>query len=71
MDFREVFSLFIKDDHINITNGVTIHVDVFQELFQSVSEPSYDAFCAVDGGVKGYNEFFDKCKNKGVLTDGR
>ena len=61
---REMFG-----DVIQLSQYCFITAEDFFEIFKEVNDPkSYDEYVAIDGGVKGYKDFFDKYKQKGILN---
>ena len=65
MNMREIFKKFIFGSWLILPDGQSVSLDTFQEMFGEAK--TYHEFVAVDGGTKGYKEFFDHCQEQGVL----
>lgn len=63
----------VKDGYIILQtypDGSPFHgVDIptFVQLFSSVTNPTYDALVAADGGKMGYKPFLDQWKEEGLI----
>jgi hypothetical protein len=67
MTKNDVISIF-NDDIIILPNGSSVSAEDFAEVFTDApGNPSYNDLLTIDGGTKGYKEFLDKCKAKGIL----
>ena len=68
-DVLNVFASHIIANDLFLPDGSMVDVEDFAEMFKEVSNPtSYEEYMQIDGGIKGYKFFFDKCKEEGVLA---
>ena len=71
MTTQDVVRMFLLNDEldqIRISEYAYVSAHKFAELFASApTEPSYQDLMDVDGGVMGYAQFLESCKNKGIL----
>lgn len=51
---------------VHVAPGIKVPVETFKTVFEGCV--TYDDFMAVDKGILGYKQFFDKCVEDGVLT---
>jgi len=52
-----------------LPSGSTVPAFVFAQLFKDAgSDPTYVNLVDLDGGKLGYKDFFDKCKEQGILN---
>lgn len=70
VDVYTVFKPHIMDDQIDIGDAQFVSVDFFTMLFASASSPTptYQELITIDGGTKGYKNFFDQCKSEGLIV---
>ena len=53
---------------IQLNPVCVVSAENFSEVFSEASgQPNYNELIQLDGGVKGYKDFFDKCKLEGIL----
>lgn len=64
---REIFKKFILNDiYIDLQNGSIVRIETFVNMFNA--NPTYANLIAIDGGIKGYEDFFGLCKAEGILV---
>jgi len=68
MNIEDIQLTFGVDDLIKLPSGNVVKVERFQELFKEANKkPTYNELIIIDGGKKGYKDFFNECKEQGIL----
>jgi len=63
---ESIFKDFIVGNHLQLNEVVFVNINTFSSIFKGAK--TYEEFIEIDNGKKGYKEFFDKCKDEGILN---
>mgnify|MGYP001459497977 CR=1 FL=1 len=68
MNKEDVLRVF-NNEIIELPNKSNVSADDFAEVFADApTKPTYTDLMGIDGGTKGYKNFFDQCKAEGILV---